>query len=731
MRPCEESFRSIFEHAIEGIFRSTVGGTYISVNPALARIYGYDSPEELQASITDIANSLYVDPTRRAVFQQYIALSGSVSGFVSKVYRKDGSTIWISENAHAIYDTNGAICYYEGFVIDITEHKQADELLRTREEKYRALINAIPDVMVLIDRNGLFLEEKAGKDSIHAFDSLQGKSLYDVLPYQVAQSALNHINTALDTDTIQLFEYQLVGDTVQCDYEMRIVVSGKDVALAIIRDISERKKAERLKNEFVSIVSHELRTPLTSIRGSLSLIAGAMAHDLPPKVKSMVDIAHKNSERLVSLVNDILDIDKIESGKMVFELKSVNIIVLVEQAVETNRSYGVQYGITYQIQADFPTVNVFADDDRIMQVLANLLSNAAKFSPRGSTVLIKVSRKDKNIRVEVTDSGPGIPAEFRSRIFQKFAQADSSDTRQKGGSGLGLSISKAIIEKHNGIIGFESELNKGTTFFFELPEWRETEVTVGNVQNSPRILICEDNPDVASMLSIMLGYGGFSTDIAYNTKQARQFLASNHYAAMTLDLVMPGQGGIDFIRELREQERTRHLPIVVISAIAQQGKQELEGGMLEVAEWLDKTVDLKQLTGVILQAIAHRYKEKPRVLHVEDDSDVIEVISTILQEIADITHATTLQDAKQLLTQTSFDLIILDLGMPDGSGLELLPFLQEPSRTPVPVIIFSAREVEKTIAHQVAAVLVKSRTSNQELLDTIRVLIGRQTADGA
>lgn len=731
MQPCEDNYRSIFENAIEGIFRSTPGGTYISVNPALARIYGYDSPEELQASISNIANFLYVDSTRREVFKQQIALHGSVSGFVSEVYRKNGSTIWISENAHAMYNEQGDICYYEGFVVDITENKQADEMLRKREEKYRALVNAIPDLMVLISRDGMFLEHKAGKDSMYAFESLQGKSLHDVLPYQIAQSALNHINTALDTDTIQIFEYQMIIDDVLHDYEMRIVVSGQDIVLAIVRDISERKKAERLKNEFVSIVSHELRTPLTSIRGSLSLIAGAMAHDLSPKVKSMVDIAHKNSERLVSLVNDILDIDKIESGKMVFELKSVDIIALVEQAVETNRSYGVQYNITYQIQTDFPAAKIYADDDRIMQVLTNLLSNAAKFSPRGSTVLIQVSRHDKNIRVEVTDSGPGIPTEFRSRIFQKFAQADSSDTRQKGGSGLGLSISKAIIEKHNGTIGFESVVNNGTTFFFEIPEWRETEVTIGNVQNSPRILICEDNPDVASMLSIMLGYGGFSTDIAYNTKQARQFLVSNQYAAMTLDLVMPGQGGIDFIRELREQERTRHLPIVVISAIAQQGKQELEGGMLEVAEWLDKTVDLKQLTGVILQAIAHRYKDKPRVLHIEDDRDVIEVISTILQEIADITHATTLQDAKQLLAQTLFDLIILDLGMPDGSGLELLPLLQEPSRPPVPVMIFSAREVEKTIAHQVAAVLVKSRTSNQELLDTIRALIGRQRADGA
>jgi PAS domain S-box-containing protein len=721
-----ETYRSIFEHAIEGIFRSSPNGTFVQANKALARIYGYNTPEALKAAITDIATQIYVDPSRRDTFIQMMHDHGMVSGFVSQVYRKDGSIVWVSENAHAITDDDGNICYYEGFVIDITENTYANELLRKREEKYGALLRVIPDWMFLINHDGILLEYTEGNDHAPLLktDHLTGCKIEDILPSDIAIQAKHYLKVALETGVMQVFEYPLFVQDIPHDYEVRIVVSGQDEVLAIVRDITERKKAERLKNEFVSIVSHELRTPLTSIRGSLGLIAGAMANELPQRVKAMVNIAHKNSERLVSLVNDILDIDKIESGNMVFNMKTINLIPVIEQSLEANADYGQQYHVSFVLQTELQEVNVYADADRLMQVLANLLSNAAKFSPANSEVFVIVARHHQTIRVSVKDQGPGIPEEFRPQMFQKFAQADSSDTRQKGGSGLGLSISKAIIERHNGKMGFDTMVNRGTTFFFELPEWQEEEVTYGNIQHKPRILICEDTPDLASMLSIMLNYSGFQTDIAYNTTQAKQFLENNQYAAMTLDLVMPGQSGIDFIRELRSQERTRHLPIVVISAIAQQGRQELEGGAFEIADWLDKTVDHNQLNRSIRRAIMRHSVEKPRVLHVEDDEDVVQVVAAILQEIADISHATTIQEAHTKLEQEPFDVVVLDLSLPDGSGLELLTLLRDPNRKPIPVLIFSAKEIDSETAHKVTAALVKSRTSNQELMNTIKSLIG-------
>lgn len=188
--------------------------------------------------------------------------------------------------------------------------------------------------------------------------------------------------------------------------------------------------------------------------------------------RQLVDIALKNSERLTRLINDILDIEKIESGKVEFQFQPVAVAQLVQQAIDANRAYADLFGVELELHGAASQAQVYGDPDRLLQVLANLISNAAKFSPRQGTVVISVAAEEDQVWVRVADQGPGIPEEFRSRIFQKFAQADSSDTRQKGGTGLGLSISKAILEQLGGNIGYQTELGAGTTFYFTLPSYR-------------------------------------------------------------------------------------------------------------------------------------------------------------------------------------------------------------------------------------------------------------------
>jgi PAS domain S-box-containing protein len=239
---------------------------------------------------------------------------------------------------------------------------------------------------------------------------------------------------------------------------------------AVARDVNERKKVEQMKSDFISVVSHELRTPLTSIRGSLGLLAGGVVGELPEKARELVHIAAKNSERLVRLINDILDVEKIESGQMSFRFVPQELMPLVEQALDSNRAYAEPFDVGLRVFEAAPGVRVRADADRVAQVLANLLSNAAKFSPRGGTVEVRVARHGDGVRVAVTDRGPGIQPAFQERVFEKFAQADVSSTRQKGGTGLGLTISRAIVERHGGRMGFVTG-SEGTTFWFDLPEW--------------------------------------------------------------------------------------------------------------------------------------------------------------------------------------------------------------------------------------------------------------------
>ncbi len=239
--------------------------------------------------------------------------------------------------------------------------------------------------------------------------------------------------------------------------------------LCIAYDLTERKKVENMKNEFISTVSHELRTPLTSIRGALGLLSAGTVGAVPAAAKNLLDIANNNCERLVRMINDILDIEKIESGNMRFNAVTQRILPLAKQAIGATQAYAAQFQVKFELQPDAEDAYVAVDADRITQVIVNLLSNAAKYSPPGASVEVQLVRQSGFLRLSVTDHGEGIDDHFRASIFQKFSQADSSDTRKKGGSGLGLSISKAIIEMHQGRIDFRSERGVNTEFFFELP----------------------------------------------------------------------------------------------------------------------------------------------------------------------------------------------------------------------------------------------------------------------
>ena len=236
-------------------------------------------------------------------------------------------------------------------------------------------------------------------------------------------------------------------------------------------DVTERKNTEqrRVADQFISVVSHELRTPLTSIRGALGLILGTMAGELSEKMKALLEIAQGNSERLMRLINDILDIDKIASGQMQFTLRATDLSPLIHNTVRSFETYAQKLDVRVEIESAEVGCLILVDDDRFAQVLFNLLSNAVKFSPTGGTVKVSTSVSSQSVRVSVQDFGPGIPLEFRSRIFQRFSQADSSSTRKVGGAGLGLHISRQIVEGMGGQLGFDSEVGQGTTFWVQLP----------------------------------------------------------------------------------------------------------------------------------------------------------------------------------------------------------------------------------------------------------------------
>ena len=357
LRESEARYRSLFEEAPVGIYRTTPDGQILLMNPAILRMLGYDSAEELQErNLESDGPDAFYD---RATFRQLVEREGGIRGLEAQWRRRDGSRIWVRESAKAVRGEDGEVLYYEGTV----------------------------------------------------------------------------------------------------------------------EDVSERYELEQLKSQFVSTVSHELRTPLTSLRGALGLLAAGVLGDLPPDARNAVEIAQRSIQRLVTLVNDILDVERIEQGRLSLQIGSYPLAALLARSVEEVGPLALEAGITLDVS--HPPGEIEGDADRLVQVVVNLLSNALKFSPRGSTVRLRAWETPDGVEVQVEDRGRGIPASQHDAVFERFRQVEVSDAAGQRGAGLGLAIAKSIVEMHGGRIGVESQPGQGSIFWFRIPRRAEALAGIG------------------------------------------------------------------------------------------------------------------------------------------------------------------------------------------------------------------------------------------------------------
>lgn len=349
--------------------------------------------------------------------------------------------------------------------------------LQERERHTQAILDNAMDGILTTDEQGVIESANLAIETIFGYApaDLPGQDIGFLIPEPYLGQYKDFLSTHADSDGHGANIKEIVGKhKAGHTFPMEIAVStsthrGQPMIVILMRDISERRRVEQMKAEFISTVSHELRTPLTSVSGALGLVVGGALGAVPPAVLSIVAMAHKNSLRLSHLIDDLLDMEKMAAGKLKFDFTIQEIMPLIDIAVESTRAYGERLRVDYCIGQRADGVRVNVDGGRLHQVLANFLSNAAKFSVAGEQVQIAVTCHGQQVRVSVIDHGAGIPQEFRGRIFQKFAQADSSDTRSKGGTGLGLAIAQEMIQRMNGKIDFVSEVGKGSCFYFDLP----------------------------------------------------------------------------------------------------------------------------------------------------------------------------------------------------------------------------------------------------------------------
>jgi len=599
------------------------------------------------------------------------------------------------------------------------------------EERLRLAIESCPNCMMTCDAAGIIIMVNREVERMFGYrrEELIGRSVEVLMPERLrSQHARHREHFARHAERRPLgHNRDLVGlrqDGSEFPVEIGInPIRTRDgiVVLSTIVDISERKRLERSKDEFVAMVSHELRTPLTSIAGALGLLMGNAAGNLPETAKRLLAIAHANSQRLVRLINDILDLQKIESGQVVFHLKYLELRPLLEQMIEANRAFAHEFGVRIRLDDASDDGEVFADTDRLAQIITNLLSNAIKFSPVGGEVTVGVERRAEHVRVRVRDQGPGIPEEFKARIFEKFAQADSSDARQKGGTGLGLSIVKQLIHQHGGKVGFEPAAGGGTVFYIELPS-SAANGRAGRQEGAP-ILLCDNDAAASGLLAEALRRAGFAVEAASTAAGAQAHAADTPYAALLIDPLPPDLDGISLVRQLRALPRHAATPVIFI-VLNPQPAARLQFGALSVCDWLAKPTDRGELLRVVHRAIAGTAICRPRVLHFEPDGDLRNFLNERLQADADIVSVDSIDAARRALEALAFDLAVLDLSQAGEAGLDLLTALHDHNGHAIASLLFSVGP-ERRLAERVRSALAGCRLSIDRVVATVRLVVAK------
>ncbi|MGA2807544.1 MAG: PAS domain S-box protein [Terracidiphilus sp.] len=651
--------------------------------------------------ITDLA-SLPVSPRIQAALRNEM-----VSGWAMPVR--------VGNKVLAVLEFYSRLCYREDpeamAAIETVATSLGQMLARTRErgraeELYRQqeiLLDSVADGICGVDRNGLvsFANPAAARLLGAEAASLTGKAVHELLhgtatpghkcpeDCPLERATAHHMATAGE-DTI----FRADGSSFPAEYFLTPILDLGRFSGSVLsfRDISQRYALDRLKDEFISTVSHELRTPLTSIRGALGLLSSGILGQVNDKAANLLRIALNNSDRLVRLINDILDLERIQSGREPLAFRPVQLAEIVRQAIDGMQPMAEAAGV--QLIHDTTQVEVAADPDRLLQVVTNLLSNAVKFSPADSTVSVMLHPGVKGVTLSVIDHGRGIPADKLEAIFGRFQQVDASDSRQKGGSGLGLAICRTIVLQHSGRIWAERNPVRGSTFRAFLPYQPATVAAPQDkFENEPghgTLLLADSHADTRPVIAAKLSRHGYRV-VEADTVESTLAAAHEGVKVILLDTSLDGMNGWKILPLLRRLDPEARTPVVLLSVESLQNPVDLP---VDAEGWVTRPLEEDVLLGEVARVLCGP-GEKARILIVEDDVDLAHVIGNVFShDSVEVRLVHTRQSALDACFAFQPHLLVLDIGLPDGDGFNVVDWLREhEGLASLPLVVYSGREL--------------------------------------
>jgi PAS domain S-box-containing protein len=700
----EELKRNLNEKQTLAIVASTIQHSILILSKDLTiewgnkhfqKSMGFTSKETKGSTPFDLLQGILTNKANCEKAKQMMA-KGKVTSFETILYTKTKEPIWTLISTSPVHDENGEIIRHILICLDITEQKRSEDQLQLLLEHSQKLNKQL-------EQRDQELQSSIRKLSKQSWEIQISKQ-----HLQKKSNELVHKNE------------ELIKKAEQLEDQFRELQSKNRELETTKIDLSTKaellERASQYKSEFLANMSHELRTPLNSIIILSKLLSENKDANMNKKQIEFASVVHKSGTDLLHLINDVLDLSKIEAGKIEIEKEEFSINPFIQTLMNEIRQIATHKGLTLEIVNRIPeNLKMNSDSMRVAQILKNLLSNAIKFTDKGGLVQFKIQENSNKIKFTVSDNGIGIPKEKLENIFESFKQVDSSTSRKFGGTGLGLSISKEFATLLGGQITVESEIGIGSTFTMEIP----TGITLQSTLHSEAktILIIEDDVNYALALEKMALAEGFKTEVCHRGDTGYIRICNTKPDAIILDINLPGIDGYSILNRIRENKDISHIPVHVVTSIKSENENNLS---FPLVSWVDKPnskADISQLFGKLKESLDNSSK----VLVIEDSPTQSFIIRQMLKKKGvSCEIAETGKEGVEHLAKGKYDCIILDLNLPDSDGLQLLKkFKEEPSLSTIPVIVYSSRVLnnnEKTILRNYASSYINKDSQNETSL---------------